>query len=69
MNIKPTLQLKDKIDLWNIAFSYLKISLSSFGGGLSAWAQLIVVEERKWLTDEAFLSAFALCRSYPAPIK
>lgn len=47
--------------------SYLKISLSSFGGGLSGWAQLILVEERKWLTDEEFLSAFALCRILPGP--
>lgn len=67
MNLKPTLQSNDKISLWNIAISYLKISLSSFGGGLSAWAQLIVVEERKWLTDEEFLSAFALCRMLPGP--
>lgn len=61
------LQQRDKIGLWNIMTSYLKISLSSFGGGLSAWAQLVVVEERKWLTNEEFLSAFALCRILPGP--
>ncbi|MEN6565310.1 MAG: chromate transporter [Veillonellales bacterium] len=67
MNANSTLQQKSKVSLWNILISYLKISLSSFGGGLSAWAQLIVVEERKWLTDEEFLSAFALCRILPGP--
>jgi chromate transporter len=67
MNINTLIPQKSKASLWNIAASYLKISLSSFGGGLSAWAQLVIVEERKWLTDEEFLSAFALCRLLPGP--
>jgi chromate transporter len=53
--------------LCDIATSYLRISLSSFGGGLSAWAQMVVVDQRKWLTDEEFLSALALCRILPGP--
>jgi chromate transporter len=56
-----------RIRLGDIAISYLRISLSSFGGGLSAWAQLVVVDQRKWLTDEEFLSALALCRILPGP--
>jgi chromate transporter len=59
MNERPSLQL--------IALSYLKISLSSFGGGLSAWTQLVVVEELHWLDDREFLSALALCRILPGP--
>jgi chromate transporter len=53
--------------LKEIAVSYLKISLLSFGGGLSAWAQLVIVDKRQWLTDEEFLSAMALCRILPGP--
>ncbi len=67
MNPNHIIAAKNNISLWNIAVSYLKISLSSFGGGLSAWAQIVIVEERKWLTDEEFLSAFALCRLLPGP--
>jgi chromate transporter len=67
MTANNMIATKNKVSLWNIAVSYLKISLSSFGGGLSAWAQIVIVEERKWLTDEEFLSAFALCRLLPGP--
>lgn len=50
-----------------IALSYLKIALSSFGGGLSAWTQQIVVEERRWIDDREFLSGLALSRMLPGP--
>jgi hypothetical protein len=40
MNPNANIAIKNNVSLWNIAVSYLKISLSSFGGGLSAWAQL-----------------------------
>lgn len=56
-----------KVSLLDIAGSYLKIALSGFGGSLSAWAQRVVVEERKWLTDKEFLAALALCRILPGP--
>lgn len=59
MNERPSLGL--------IAGCYLKISLSSFGGGLSAWTQQVVVEERHWLDDQEFLSLLALCRILPGP--
>ena len=67
MKTNEFLSQPDRVSLWDIAASYLRLSLSSFGGGLSAWAQLIVVEERKWLTNEEFLAAFGLCRILPGP--
>jgi len=33
----------------------LQVALSAFGGGLSAWSQRIVVEQRRWLSNEQFL--------------
>jgi chromate transporter len=33
-------------------FGMLQVALSSFGGGLSAWSQRIVVEQRRWMTNE-----------------
>lgn len=62
-----SLKQAEKVSLWAIAVGYLCISMSSFGGGMSAWAQLVVVDQRKWLTDEEFLSALALCRILPGP--
>src|SRR5215468_1498351 len=38
--------------LLELALAFNKISLASFGGGLSAWARRVIVEEKKWLDDE-----------------
>lgn len=51
----------------DLARCFLKIALVSFGGGLSAWARQVIVEERQWLTDEEFLTALTLSRLLPGP--
>ena len=53
--------------LGELASCFLQIALSSFGGGLSAWTRRLVVEQRKWMTDEEFLSALTIARLFPGP--
>jgi len=43
----------------------LQVALSAFGGGLSAWSQRIVVEERRWLSNEEFLTGLTVARLFP----
>ena len=45
----------------------LQVALSSFGGGLSAWSQRIVVEQRRWMTNEQFLTGLTVARLFPGP--
>jgi chromate transporter len=54
-----------EISLWQLIGVFNKIALASFGGGLSAWARHVLVEERGWLSDVEFLSAQTLCRVLP----
>src|SRR6478735_6773918 len=54
-----------KISIWRIALNFNQIALASFGGGLSAWSRHMVVEQRRWMTDEEFLSAMTVCRVLP----
>lgn len=51
--------------LFELALTFNKIALASFGGGLSAWSREVVVVERRWMTDEEFLSALTICRILP----
>lgn len=51
--------------LLELALTFNKIALASFGGGLSAWSREVVVVERRWMTDEEFLSALTICRILP----
>ena len=57
--------MSERVSLWRLAVDFNRISLYSFGGGLSAWSRRIVVEERQWLDDEEFLSALTICRVMP----
>lgn len=43
----------------------VRISLTSFGGGLSAWLLRVVVRERRWMTEAEFLSGLSLCQVFP----
>jgi chromate transporter len=54
-----------KVSIWRIAIAFNQIALASFGGGLSAWSRQLVVEQRRWMTDEEFLSAMTVCRVLP----
>lgn len=45
----------------------LQVALSSFGGGLSVWSQRILVEERRWLNEDAFLTGLTVSRLLPGP--
>jgi chromate transporter len=51
--------------LHELALTFNKVSLAAFGGGLSAWSRQVIVEERRWLDDEEFLSAMTICRVLP----
>lgn len=51
--------------LVQLALAYMRIALSSFGGGMSAWAHRVIVLERRWLSEEEFLTAYTLSRLLP----
>lgn len=45
----------------------LIVALSAFGGGLSAWSQRIIVEQRRWMSNEEFLTGLTVARLFPGP--
>jgi chromate transporter len=44
--------------------AFFQIGIQGFGGVLP-WARRVLVEERKWLTPEAFLEQWTLCQALP----
>jgi chromate transporter len=67
MNRPPVDRKQLPVTHVDLALCFLKIALASFGGGLSAWARQVIVEERQWLNDEEFLTAMTLSRLLPGP--
>jgi len=63
----PALSPPDTISLSALSLAFLKIAMASLGGGLSAWALRVIVEERRWLNEEEFLAAYTICRILPGP--
>jgi chromate transporter len=61
----PQLDTRRRVSLIDLALTFLKIAMVSLGGGMSAWALRVLVEERRWLTEEEFLGALTLCRVLP----
>jgi chromate transporter len=52
--------------LLQLFIAFLTVSLSGFGGVL-AWSQRVLVEERRWMTQAEFNDAYALCQFLPGP--
>lgn len=61
------LERRDDITLPSLASGFAKMSICSFGGGLTAWAEQIAVRERKWMSEDEFLHALAICQILPGP--
>lgn len=53
--------------LVQIAWVFMLIGMQSFGGGLSAWMRLEVVQKRGWMSERQFVSGMALCQICPGP--
>ena len=48
-----------------LALAFNRLAIESVGGGLAAWAQRMIVEERRWLSEEEYLSASTICNILP----
>ena len=53
--------------LGELFWGMLMVALSAFGGGLSAWSQRIIVEQRRWMSNEEFLTGLTVARLFPGP--
>lgn len=52
--------------LLELALAFGMVGISGFGGVLP-WARRVLVEQRGWLTPDAFNELFALCNFLPGP--
>jgi chromate transporter len=54
-----------KVPLVSLYAVFFRLGLFSFGGGMSAWLYREIVEVRRWVSREAFLSGYALGQVLP----
>jgi chromate transporter len=52
--------------LLSLFAAFLHVSCLSFGGGL-VWARRVVVQQRRWTTEDEFTDILSLCQFLPGP--
>lgn len=55
----------ESVSLFELAWTFNHIALTSFGGGLSAWSREVLVVEKQWMGEDEFLSAMTMWRILP----
>ena len=65
MSLSPSADPVETPTLRQIFLSFAKISLSSFGGGLSGWMLRELVHDRKWLSEDDFMAGLSLAQAFP----
>ncbi|MBX9741993.1 MAG: chromate transporter [Chthoniobacterales bacterium] len=56
---------RDKVTLSQLTKTFLFIGVTSFGGGITAYVRRIIVDNKKWLTNEEFFPGLALAQLLP----
>jgi chromate transporter len=51
---------------WELFAGFLEVASRSFGGA-AAWTRYVLVERRRWLTDEEFAEAWGVAQLVPGP--
>lgn len=62
----PPARTPERPSLAELFVSFVKVSMSGFGGALP-WARRMIVERKGWMTTEEFNEAFALSQFLPGP--
>ena len=59
-----------KITLFDLFFTFFKLGLFTFGGGYAMIANIrdIVLEKKRWLTEDELLQVITIAESTPGPI-
>jgi chromate transporter len=61
----PSSEPPRKVPLRDIFRVFFIVGASSFGGGVISWMHRLMVGQRRWLSDEKFLSGLALAQVLP----
>lgn len=51
--------------LATLFWAFSRIGVTSFGGGISGWMMREFVRQRRWMTEDEFLSGLALTQAFP----
>lgn len=65
MSSSHSVEANNPPSLYDIFFQFLIIGALSFGGGIIAYERILLIEKRKWLTDDEFMGYLAISQTMP----
>lgn len=54
-----------KVSLYDLFVQFLIIGAISFGGGIVAYERILLIDKRKWLTEDEFMAYLAISQTMP----
>ena len=63
--IDETLEVRPAVPLLSLFLTFLKLGMTSFGGGMTGWTHREVVEHKKWMTEEKFMQMLTVAQVLP----
>ncbi|MBU3598573.1 chromate transporter [Polynucleobacter bastaniensis] len=63
--IQDDVQLAKSPSLGDLFIQFLIIGAVSFGGGIIAYERILLVEKRKWLSEDEFMAYLAISQTMP----
>jgi chromate transporter len=64
-SVQPVAEAVPRVGLFELFRVFSLIGVSSFGGGLSGWMYRELVEGRRWISAEEFVTGLSLARTMP----
>ena len=55
----------ERVSLWTVFLQFLIIGSISFGGGVVAYLQRMLIDQTKWLTEDEFMAALEISQTMP----
>jgi chromate transporter len=58
-------ELTNRTSIFDLFIQFLIIGALSFGGGIVAYERILLIDKRKWLTDDEFMAYLAISQTMP----
>ena len=53
------------VGLWELFFAFFRLGLMTFGGAVQSWLRRDIIQRRKWVDEEAFVTGLSMATVLP----
>ena len=53
------------VGLWELFFAFFRLGLMTFGGAVQSWLRRDIIQRRKWVDEETFVTGLSMATVLP----